>query len=549
MALHDALGDRETEPGAAGAAGEERVEDPRLEVGRDAAAGVDHIDGGERRAAAELFAENDRELAVGSHGVGGVEDEVKKNLLELTLVGVDHERGVRRIVAQAEVGLRELGADEDEGVADDIGERPAGVKRGGRFGEIEDAKDDGFELVDFFVDDAEIGATRVVFGEVETEAAVKEFDDGERIADLVGDLGGEEAEGGELLVFAELFFALENAGIEAGVLQGDGAQTGERGAGAFLVVVETVDAVRVNGENAENFSLVKERSEEDGMERGIARKIGEGVEAGSLDIEKIDGAFGADGGGEEAGLDGEVVHGNVGRAGGGAIDRDATHGALVGVVQEKCAELRLHHVARVARERGEELVRFEFGDERLAGGEKRFELVGFGAKVAFAPELQDDAGRFGGETFEEGEVGGRETLDPIAFEIEHADHEIAVDHRCGHFAASRGPDSDVTRLVGDVGNEDGSGVEDAPAGDAVAEFQAGGVASDRDAELDLGFEAAGAGIEEGDRSGVGAKRGDKLVENLGERGVWILGSAGERGEAVERRVCARIVGGGHGEAQ
>lgn len=256
MALHDALGDAESETGAAGATGKEGVEDTRREVGGDAVAGIDDVDRGERSGAAKLFAENDRKFAVRGHGFGGVEDEVEKNLLELTLVGVDHEGGFGWFVAEAQVRLGELGADEDERVADDVGERPARMKGGGRFGEVENAKDDGFELVDFFVDDAEVGAARVVFGEVETQTAVEQFDDGERIADLVSDLGSEEAERGELFVFAEGFLALENAGVEPGVLEGDGAEAGERGTRAFFVVVEAMDAVHVDGDDAEDFSFV-----------------------------------------------------------------------------------------------------------------------------------------------------------------------------------------------------------------------------------------------------------------------------------------------------
>lgn len=285
------------------------------------------------------------------------------------------------------------------------------------------------------------------------------------------------------------------------------------------------------------------------MKGRIAGKVGEGVKTGGLDIEKIDRTLGAHGGGEETGLDGEVVHRDVGRAGGSTVDRHAAHGAPMRVVEKERAELRLHHVARVAGQRGEELVRFELGDKRLAGGEERFELVGFGAKMTFAPELKDDAGGFGGETFEEEEVGGGEALDAIALEVEHSDDEIAVDHGRGHFAARGRPDGDVAWFVGDVGNEEGFRVEDAPPGDAVTEFQAGRIAAGGDTELDFGFEAARAGIEERDRSGVGAERGDEFVEDLGEGDVRILGAAGEGREAVERRVCARIVRGGHGGAE
>jgi len=72
----------------------------------------------------------------------------------------------------------------------------------------------------------------------------------------VGNLGGEQAEGGEALVFAEGVFALENTRVEAGVLQGDGTEGGEGGEESFLVVVETVQPLGKDGEDAEDFALV-----------------------------------------------------------------------------------------------------------------------------------------------------------------------------------------------------------------------------------------------------------------------------------------------------
>jgi hypothetical protein len=109
----------------------------------------------------------------------------------------------------------------------------------------------------------------IFWGEIDPEAAVEEFKDRERVADFVGDLGGEEAEGGEPFVFAEGIFALENAGVEAGILQSDGAERGEGGEEAFLVVIKAVDAIREDGEDAENFAFVAERRSEGGNERGV----------------------------------------------------------------------------------------------------------------------------------------------------------------------------------------------------------------------------------------------------------------------------------------
>src|SRR5688572_14946731 len=203
VAFENALGDGQPESGAAGPAGEKGIENARSEVGGNARAAVDDVDGGERRAAANVLADDDGERAAARHRFGGIEDEIEQDLLELALVGVDHQGGHGRIVAELNLGLRELWADEDESVGDDVGERPARVQGGGGFREVEHAQDDGLELVEFFVDDALVGVPRIVLREIEAEAAVQELDDGKRVSDFVRDLGGEEAEGGELLVLAQ----------------------------------------------------------------------------------------------------------------------------------------------------------------------------------------------------------------------------------------------------------------------------------------------------------------------------------------------------------
>ena len=58
-------------------------------------------------------------------------------------------------------------------------------------------------------------------------------------------------------------------------MQGDGAEAGESGAEALLIVVEAMRAVRKHREYGEHLTLEQERAHEHGAERGIAGDVGE----------------------------------------------------------------------------------------------------------------------------------------------------------------------------------------------------------------------------------------------------------------------------------
>ncbi len=66
-------------------------------------------------------------------------------------------------------------------------------------------------------------------GNFRSQRMVEHLHHRERIADFVGDLGGEQAEGRELLVLAQLLLDVHHALIEAGLLDGDGGQLGQGG--------------------------------------------------------------------------------------------------------------------------------------------------------------------------------------------------------------------------------------------------------------------------------------------------------------------------------
>ena len=104
---------------------------------------------------------------------------------------------------------------------------------------------------------------------------MEELEDGEGITDLVRDLGGEEAEGGEAFVFSEHIFAFEDTGVEPRVLQGDGAEAGEGGAEALLIVVEAMRSIGEHREDGEHFALEQQGAHEHGAQRGIAGNVRE----------------------------------------------------------------------------------------------------------------------------------------------------------------------------------------------------------------------------------------------------------------------------------
>jgi hypothetical protein len=302
------------------------------------------------------------------------------------------------------LALGELQADEDDGVGDDVGGVPLGVDACGGFGEVEDPGDDGFELVEFFADDASVGAAQVAFGEFETEGSEEEFDDGEGVSDFVCDFGGEEAEGGELFAFAEGLLALEDAGVEACVLECDEAEGGEGGGEAFFVVAETVGAVGEEGEGSEDFLFSDEGDDEGGVEAVVVGDIGEFAEFGGADVGELDDFPGVDGGGDDAVVQvefGGVVQGVRGGVYVGVGEGGEARGAAGTVVEEEGAGAGLHHIPAVADDFLGEGVFIELGDEGETVADEAFELACLAAEVLELPEPLHDGGDFGGELFEE----------------------------------------------------------------------------------------------------------------------------------------------------
>ena len=148
------------------------------------------------------------------------------------------------------IGLREFGAEEHEGVIENFAERPAGVQGRGGAAKGKHARDDGFELSNFIRDHLEVAAARVGGVEIKTEGAVEQFNHGEGIANFMRNFGGEQAERGQGFIFSEHFFRVKYPRVEAGVLQGNGGETGKGGGEALFVVIKTMSLIVENSEYA-----------------------------------------------------------------------------------------------------------------------------------------------------------------------------------------------------------------------------------------------------------------------------------------------------------
>ena len=61
------------------------------------------------------------------------------------------------------------------------------------------------------------------------------------------------------------------------------------------------------------------------------------------------------------------------------------------------------------------------------------------------------------------------------------------------------------------------------------------------AEVNLDLEPAGAGVEQGDGTGVGPEGGNELIQHLLQCDMGVIRPAGEGGQPVERRQGARVL--------
>ena len=125
----------------------------------------------------------------------GVDEDVDEHLLDLMRVG--HDRGQIRLqlAHQLDVLVGQFVPDEQAQVVDQLVEvhrRHAGL---GAAGEVEDLFDDLVQVIHLLAHDAGILGARVGRWKFQVERMIEHLHHRERIADLVGDLGGQESEG------------------------------------------------------------------------------------------------------------------------------------------------------------------------------------------------------------------------------------------------------------------------------------------------------------------------------------------------------------------
>src|SRR5688500_455553 len=230
VALDDPVRDPQPEPRALlTLRGEERLEDVRHVLLRDAAAAVtdldlDRVGAQEARARVAVDRGGDGDRAALPHRLGAVQDEIEDDLLQLVGGGHDGwQRGVE-ILREAHVPVAEPLRDERLGLLDErvhVGR----LHRRRRPVEAEHLPEDARHPLGLFPRDVEELEVRVVLRDLVDEQVQRVLDRLERVVDLVRDRRGEPAGRGELLRVEERLLetpALELAQAPDVLHHGDG---------------------------------------------------------------------------------------------------------------------------------------------------------------------------------------------------------------------------------------------------------------------------------------------------------------------------------------
>src|SRR5579859_2480212 len=206
--LDDAVAYGEAEAGAAPFAGlgsglgsKEWVINALEIFGRDAGAGVGN-DG------LDVAVDDGREAQFSAlrHGVFGVEQQVKEDLLELAGIAVDARKLAVEVHLYSDARGLHLMLDESQGVANDLVEVGVAELGGGGAGEVQEAVGDLGGAEGLLGNTLKQRRKPFVAAHLLGEHLGVAADDGERGVDLVGNAGGEQADGGELVGLRELRF-------------------------------------------------------------------------------------------------------------------------------------------------------------------------------------------------------------------------------------------------------------------------------------------------------------------------------------------------------
>ena len=225
MGLDDPAHQRQTEAGALrlGRAQQGR-EGPGLLLFGHAQPGVGKLDGHLCPDLAPALHEvrRDGQRAAFGHRLDGVECQVEKHLFQLDRVGHHEWQISTELPPQRDAVIGEFVPRQQAKILDDliyIHRRGFGF-RAAR--EVEDLLHDLVQQLHLVAHDPYILGPRIAPRKLQVERVEQHLHHRQRIADLMRDFGGEQAEGAQLFRLPQLFLDIDNAFVEPGLLDRNG---------------------------------------------------------------------------------------------------------------------------------------------------------------------------------------------------------------------------------------------------------------------------------------------------------------------------------------
>ena len=118
---------------------------------------------------------------------------------------------------------------------------------------------------------------------------IQHLHDGERVANLVRDFGGEKAERRQLFVLTQVLLDIDQPLVKAGFFDGDSGQFRERRQDADFLIRELVRLAGVNAERADRFTCEQQRNTQQRDEPFLAGDVHTLVPRRSLDVFNLQG--------------------------------------------------------------------------------------------------------------------------------------------------------------------------------------------------------------------------------------------------------------------
>ena len=302
------------------------------------------------------------------HGLKRIEGEIQEHLAQLRPVGSHPGQAVGQARFQLDFLLRGFSADEYAQVVDELVDVGGLELRLGVAGEGEHLLHDGIQVVHFFAHNPHVLGARVVRRELQAKRVVQHLEDGQRVADLVGHLAGQQAKRGEFLVLPQQLLRLDDALEQARLLDGDGGQLGQRHGDLDFVVGEHVGLGLVDVQRADGASPENERHAQQGDEPLVARHVRLLIGIGGLDVLDLQRLHAVHHRAEKTFRHDDVRLVEVGLPRAVRGDEGEPVAALVEQLQR--AGSGAHQAARLAGDGGEGVVEIHGRVDRLADGDE-----------------------------------------------------------------------------------------------------------------------------------------------------------------------------------